>query len=65
MNSNKKLYKDTDNKMICGVLSGFAQYINGDVTLVRIVFALLTILFHPCIIVYIIASIVMPYKNEL
>ncbi len=65
MNTNKKLYKDIDNKMICGVLSGFAQYINGDVTLVRILFVLLTIVFNPCIIIYIIASIVMPYKNEL
>ena len=65
MNTKKRLYKDTDNKMICGVLSGFAQYINGDVTLVRILFVLLTIVFNPCIIIYIIAAIIMPYKNEL
>ena len=54
MNSDKKLYKDSSRKKICGVLAGISDYINADVTLVRILFALLTILFQPCIIIYII-----------
>lgn len=65
MNSNKRLYKDRDNKMLCGVLAGFSQYIDGDVTLVRVLFVLMTIIFHPCIIIYIVAAVIMPYKDEI
>ena len=65
MNLDKRLFKDRDNKMLCGVLAGFAQYINGDVTLVRILFVLMTLIFHPCIIIYIAAAVIMPYKDEI
>lgn len=61
-----KLYKDSNNKKICGVLAGFSEFINADVTLLRIFFALLAIKFtHICLITYIICSVVMPDKNDI
>lgn len=38
---NKKIYRDTDNKVLAGVVSGIASYLSIDVTLLRILFALL------------------------
>lgn len=37
----KKLFRDPDNKIIGGVCSGFALYLNLDVTLMRIIFILM------------------------
>ncbi len=34
---SKKLYKSQDNRMICGVCGGIAEYFNIDVTLVRLI----------------------------
>lgn len=65
MNSNKKLYKDSSRKKVCGVLAGISDYLNADVTLVRILFVLLTILFQPCIIIYIIFAFIMPDKKDI
>jgi phage shock protein C len=58
----KKLQRDEHNKMIAGVCAGLAEYLNLDVTLVRVVFVL-TIIFHGCgLIPYIVLWIVMPKK---
>lgn len=35
--SNKKLYKSSVNRMLCGVCGGIAEYFNIDPTLVRLV----------------------------
>ena len=37
--SNKKLYKSSVNRMLCGVCGGIAEYFNIDPTLVRLVWA--------------------------
>lgn len=36
MASGKKLYKKTSEKKICGVCAGLAEYLNIDVTVVRV-----------------------------
>ena len=41
--SDKKL--TLGKKMICGVCGGLAEYLNVDPTIVRVVYAVLTILF--------------------
>jgi len=65
MNSGKKLYKDSSDKMIGGVCSGLAQYFDVDVSLVRIVAALLVAFgVGSPIIVYIILWIVLPEKGS-
>jgi len=58
----RKLYKNSDKKMISGVLAGFADYFNIDVTLLRIGYVLLSIVVDgfPGLILYIILAIVMP-----
>lgn len=38
MASEKKLYKKTSEKKICGVCAGLAEYLNMDVTVVRLLF---------------------------
>ncbi len=62
----KKLYKDPDHKMVSGVLAGLSDYLNVDVTIVRIVFVLLSVMStgFPGLIIYIILAVVMPTKAE-
>lgn len=61
----KRLYKITDEKKIAGVCAGFAEYLNLDVTLVRVL-ALFLILasFSTILIFYIACAIIMPDKND-
>ena len=58
----KKLYKDLNNKMVCGICSGVAKYFNLDVTLVRLAVVLISLLFAGMggVIAYIIAYFVIP-----
>ena len=66
MFENKKLYKDISRKKICGVLAGFSDYINADVTLLRIFFVLLAIkLSGVCLITYFVAAFIMPDKHDI
>lgn len=64
MNNEKKLYRTDYNKMISGVCNGISEYFNFDVTLVRILFAILGISsFGTVIMIYIILAIIMPVKK--
>ena len=58
--SEKRLFRDTENASLGGVASGLAHYFNLDVTLVRILFILLTILGGSGILIYIILLIAVP-----
>ena len=64
---NKKLYRNTSNKMIGGVCSGIADYFNIDPTLVRLIALGLLFLFesHSWVIVaYIALMVVLPAKKS-
>lgn len=66
MIEKKKLYKDVSKRKVSGVLAGFSDYINGDVTLIRILFILLTIQLFPIpIIFYFICALIMPDKQDI
>ncbi len=58
----KKLVKSRDKKL-CGVCGGFAEYLNLDPTLVRVLYAIITLI---CgfgslgIIAYIVCAIIIP-----
>jgi phage shock protein C len=56
------LYRSTRNKMIAGVCGGLAEWLGWDVTLVRVLYVLVSILSiaFPGLIVYIILWAVMP-----
>ena len=59
----KKLYRSRD-RILGGVLAGFAEYINADVSIIRVVYVLLSILSaaFPGILVYVIFWAVVPEK---
>ena len=59
----KRLYK-SENKMICGVCAGIAEYFGIDPTLVRLITVFL--LFAGVgsgLIAYIVAAVIIPEKN--
>lgn len=58
----KKLYRSKTDKMLCGVLGGLAEYLNVDATLIRILYAALSVFSagFPGIVLYIICAIVIP-----
>lgn len=61
----KKLYRSTKDKKICGVFGGLAEYIDIDVTLLRIVGVVCCFCtgILPVTILYIICAAIMPKDN--
>ena len=59
----KKLYKIEAGKKICGVCGGIAEYLNMDVTAIRVIAAVFGIV-GAGILCYIVAAIIMPDKSE-
>jgi phage shock protein PspC (stress-responsive transcriptional regulator) len=56
--NGKRLYK-SNNKKICGVCAGIAEYFDIDPTIVRLIWAAFTLAGGSGIIIYIIAALVM------
>ncbi len=59
-----KIYKDRKNAKVCGVCAGLADYLNLDVTLVRVVWALLALMGSFGFWAYLICAVVFPNKEE-
>jgi phage shock protein C len=62
----KKLYRKQKGKMIGGICAGLEDYLNVDVTVIRLLFialALITALI-PMFLFYIIAWIIVPVEEE-
>lgn len=60
----KRLYRSRQDRMICGVCGGIAEYFNIDPTLIRLAFVLLG-LTGTAILAYFIAAIIIPdYPNS-
>jgi len=58
---HKRLYRISEGRVIAGVCTGLAAYFTVDVTLVRILFVILTVLFHGIgILIYIIMVLIVP-----
>lgn len=61
MSEQKRLYRSTTDKMVCGVAAGLADYIGVDPVLVRLAFVLLTLAGNGLgVLVYIALCVVMP-----
>jgi phage shock protein PspC (stress-responsive transcriptional regulator) len=61
----KPLRRSRKNKVIAGVCAGLADYFNIDMTLVRLVWALVTFFgFGSGIVAYLICWLVIPYAEE-
>lgn len=59
----KRLYRSSTNKMLCGVCAGIADYINIDPTVVRLLWVIFGF-FGAGIIAYIVAAVIIPVRYE-
>ena len=57
---DKKLTKSSNNRMLCGVCAGLAEYFSIDPTVVRLLWVILTFCGGSGILAYIIAAIIIP-----
>lgn len=58
---NKRLTKSPSNRMVCGVCAGIGEYFDIDPTVIRLLWAILTVCgVGSGLLVYIIAAVVMP-----
>ena len=64
METKKTLYRDTVNRMLGGVASGLAEYMNWDVTLVRLAFVFCLFAVQVSVLAYILAWIIVPSKGS-
>ena len=60
--SSKRLYKSREDKMVCGVCGGIAEYFDVDPTLVRLGAVLLGCS-RTGILVYIVAAVIIPERR--
>lgn len=58
----KRLYRSRQDRMICGVCGGIAEYFDLDPTLVRLGWLVLFAFAGSGIIAYIIAAIIIPSR---
>lgn len=60
--AGKKLYRSKNNKMLAGVCGGIAEYFDADPTIVRLLWAVLTILTGvvPGLLIYVVAAFIVP-----
>ena len=56
----KRLYKSSVIKMLCGVCGGIAEYFNIDPTLVRLGWVIFSLAGGSGVLAYIIAAIIIP-----
>lgn len=60
MDERKRLYKSSNNKMICGVCAGIADYFNIDPSIVRVLWAVLALAAGTGVLAYIACAIILP-----
>ena len=57
---NSKLYRSSENRKLCGVCGGIAEYFDMDPTVVRIIWLVLVLCCGTGLLAYIIAALLMP-----
>ena len=62
---NKRIYKNRADRKICGVCAGVAEYFDLDPTLVRVLWAAISLGYGVGVIAYIICAVIFPDKREL
>ena len=65
MNEPKKLYR-TEGKaaMLAGVCGGIAEYFGLDPSIVRLLWAALTLFWGVGLLLYIVAAVILPWKSD-
>jgi phage shock protein C len=64
MAQTRKLYRSRTDRKLAGVCGGLAQYLNTDVTLLRVLFVVLALLGGPGIVIYGVMWLVVPVEPE-
>jgi phage shock protein C len=65
VNSQKRLYRSTQERMLAGVCGGIADYLDVDPTLVRLVFVALALLSSGSgLVIYLILMLIVPTQPE-
>ena len=62
---SKRIYKIREQKKLCGVCAGVAEYFDLDPTLVRVLWAAISLGYGVGVIAYIICAVIFPDKCEL
>ena len=62
---DKKLYRNSQNRIIAGVCAGLAEYLNIDPTIVRVLWAVISLGYGIGVLAYIVCAVVFPDKSEL
>ena len=60
MDERKRLYKSRNNKMICGVCAGIADYFNIDPSIVRVLWAVLALAAGTGVLAYLACALILP-----
>ena len=60
----KKLYRSKTDQKIAGVCAGLAEYLNIDVSIVRVIWALIALSAGVGILLYIVCAFVIPEKPD-
>ena len=60
----KKLYRSRTDKKLSGVCGGLAEYLNMDPTIVRLIWALISVCAGAGVVAYIVCALVIPEKPE-
>lgn len=59
----KRLYKSSTNRVLCGVCGGIGEYFNIDSTIIRLIFVLFIFGVGSGLLAYIVAAIIMPEQK--
>lgn len=60
----QRLYRSESNICIAGVCGGIGEYLNIDPVIVRLLWAVFTVLFPGGILIYILACLIIPIKEN-
>jgi len=63
-NGTKRLYRKPEGRIVAGVCTGLADYLGVDVTIIRLVFAALTVFGGAGVLLYLIAWLVVPEEDK-
>lgn len=61
----KRLYRVNEGKILCGVCMGLSEYFEIDVTIVRLIWVFISLVYGSGILLYIIAALIMPIKTPI
>jgi phage shock protein PspC (stress-responsive transcriptional regulator) len=58
----KRLYRSRSEKMVGGVCGGLAEYLGMDVTLIRVLWVLVTLLAGTGLLIYVVLWVLIPLE---